>query len=299
MYNLGEKSNKHRSTRDNDKTMSNLKVSLIIAFYKDLEALELIFNALRHQTYKNFEVIVAEDDEAPETKSFLAKYNDLDIVHVSHPDVGRTKAVAQNKAVCASTGEYLIFIDGDCIPYSTFIEGHLTLSAPKRVMSGRRVNLPEDLSSQLRQGLLSSGVLEKQFWRYSISNLMWKKGTHYEQGFYFNPKGFIYNSIINSKSRNTQILGCNFSCHKKDFIAVNGFDESYGASILGDDTDLNWRFVDYGATLCSCKNIANLFHLHHERPTYTYDPTEDLRRFNERKAAHLFFCEQGINQYLD
>jgi len=277
--------------------MPRPKVSLIIAFYKDLEALGLIFDALRHQTYKNFEVVVAEDDEAPETKTFLAKYTDLDILHVSHPDVGRTKAVAQNRAACASTGEYLIFIDGDCIPYTTFIEGHIFFSAPKRVMSGRRVNLPKRLSEKLRQGSLSSIALEKYFLWYAMSNLMWNKDTHYEQGFHFNPERRFYNSIITLKSRNTQILGCNFSCHKEDFVAINGFDESYGISILGDDTDLNWRFKDYGAELKSCKNIANLLHLHHERPKYNHDPTEHLKRFNERKAAHQFYCEQGIRQH--
>ena len=110
-----------------------MKVSIIIAFYKDLEALDLIFRALRRQTYKNFEVVVAEDNDAPKTKAFLAAQTGLSIAHVHHPDVGRTKAAAQNKAVCAATGDYLIFIDGDCVPFSTFIEGHVALSAPKRV----------------------------------------------------------------------------------------------------------------------------------------------------------------------
>ncbi|WP_455206354.1 glycosyltransferase [Kaarinaea lacus] len=277
--------------------MQNLKASLIIAFYKDLEALGLILEALRRQTYKNFEVVIAEDNDSPHTKEFLTKQTGLEIIHTYHPDVGRTKAAAQNKAVCASTGEYLIFIDGDCIPYTTFIEGHIQFSAPKRVMSGRRVNLPERISTRIRQGSISPNKLEKYFWWYVMSNLMWRKGTHYEQGLYFNPKGAFYNSLIETKSRNTQLLGCNFSCYKTDFFAINGFDESYGLSILGDDTDLNWRFIDYGAQLKSCKNIANIFHLHHARPKYNYDPSEDLKRFNERKAAHLYCCEQGISQH--
>ncbi|KPJ93660.1 MAG: hypothetical protein AMJ53_06850, partial [Gammaproteobacteria bacterium SG8_11] len=92
-----------------------MKVSIIIAFYKDLEALGLIFDALRRQTYKNFEVVVAEDDEAPDTKRFLAAQQGMEIAHIHHPDIGRTKAAAQNQAVCSATGEYLIFIDGDCI----------------------------------------------------------------------------------------------------------------------------------------------------------------------------------------
>ncbi len=274
-----------------------MKVSIIIAFYKDLEALGLIFDALRRQTYKNFEVVVAEDDNAPETKRFLAAQRGLEISHINHPDIGRTKAAAQNQAVCAANGEYLIFIDGDCIPFSTFIEGHIAYSAPKRVMSGRRVNLPDILSRKLRVGTLSSDRLENNYSWYALRHLIWNKEVHYEQGFFVNPNGLVYRLFFKSRNRNTQILGCNFSCFKKDFIAINGFDESYGLSILGDDTDLNWRFADYGAELRSCKNIANMFHLHHNRPTYDYDPSEDLKRFNERKAAHMFYCEHGVNQY--
>jgi glycosyltransferase involved in cell wall biosynthesis len=277
--------------------MPHPKASLIIAVYKDLEALRLILDALRRQTYPHFEVVVAEDDDSPETPDLLADYSDLTLVHVSHPDIGRTKQAAQNKAVCASRGEYLIFIDGDCIPYSTFIEGHLSLSAPRQVLSGRRVNLPDGLSSALRQGHLSPPRLEHRYFWYFLKSLAWDREVRAEQGLYFRPDGIVYKRFLASRERHTQILGCNFSCHRHDFFAINGFDESYGRSILGDDNDLNWRFPDYGATLRSCKNVANVFHLHHQRPSYEYDPTEDLRRFNERKAAHQYRCEQGLSQY--
>ena len=274
-----------------------MKVSLIIAFYKDLVALDLILDAMRRQTYKNFEIVVAEDNNAPETRALLAQHQDLPIIHNHHPDIGRTKAAAQNKAVCASTGDYVIFIDGDCIPYSHFIEGHVKFSKPKTVISGRRVNLPDTLSTRLRNKTLQLDRLESRYAWYVARYLLWDKQSHFEQGFFFKPEGRLYQSVIAKRKRNTQILGCNFSCYKDDFVAINGFDESYGLSILGDDTDLNWRFADYGASIRSCKNIANVFHLFHQRPVYDYDYREDLRRFNERKAAHLYICEQGINQY--
>jgi len=274
-----------------------MKVSVIVAVYKDLEALALILDAMARQTYKNLEVVVAEDNDAPETKKFLAQYKNLDIVHTYHPDIGRTKQASQNRAVCASTGDYLIFIDGDCIPYSTFVAGHVALAGPKRILSGRRVNLPENLSTQIRNHILSAETLENNYWWFSLKQLAWDREVRFEQGIYVQPDGWLYRRYIGNRSRNTQLLGCNFSCFKEDFVAINGFDESYGLSILGDDTDLNWRFVDYGCELHSCKNVANMFHLYHRRPTYDYDPTEDFRRFNERKAAKQYKCEKGISQY--
>jgi len=62
--------------------MPNPKVSLIIAFSKDLEALGFIFDVLRRQTYKNFEVVVAEYNDSPDTTTFLAKQTDLEIIYI-------------------------------------------------------------------------------------------------------------------------------------------------------------------------------------------------------------------------
>lgn len=276
-----------------------MKVSIIIAFYKDLVALELILDALVRQSYQNIEVVIAEDNNDSQTTVLIAKYKEkLDIVHNRHEDIGRTKAVAQNKAICAATGAYLVFIDGDCVPFSTFVEGHVALSAKKQILSGRRVNVDAALSKKMRQHRLKTETFEKNYLFYVLTDLIWRKKTHYEQGFYVKPYGFVYNKLIARKKRNVQILGCNFSCYKEDFVAINGFDESYGLSILGDDTDLNWRFVDYGAIISSCKNVANLFHLDHKRPSYPdFDPSEDLERFNRVKSEHKFFCDQGLDQY--
>ena len=276
-----------------------MKVSIVIAFYKDLEALELILEALTRQTYSNFEVVIAEDNNDTDTITLVNRFRrKLDIIHSSHEDVGRTKAAAQNKAICKATGEYLVFIDGDCVPYSTFVEGHVVLSEKKKVLSGRRVNVDASLSSAMRKKQLKTSSFEKYYLFYVLTDLIWHKKTHYEQGFYVKPYGMLYNKFIAKKKRNVQILGCNFSCFKEDFVAINGFDESYGLSILGDDTDLNWRFIDYGAVIASCKNVANVFHLDHKRPSYLdFDPSEDLARFNKVKAAHKFYCDQGLDQY--
>ena len=48
-------------------------ISLIISFYKRLDFLELIFQSLDKQSYKNFEVIIAEDNNDPQTVEFINK----------------------------------------------------------------------------------------------------------------------------------------------------------------------------------------------------------------------------------
>lgn len=99
-----------------------MKASLIIAIYRDIEALSVIIEALKKQTYTNFEVIIAEDGNSKEVKEFISTIENLDIKHTTQEDIGIRKSRSVNNGILASSGEYLIFIDGDCVPYSTFVE---------------------------------------------------------------------------------------------------------------------------------------------------------------------------------
>lgn len=274
-----------------------MKVSLIIAFYKDVEALSLIFAALRYQTYTNFEVVIAEDDEAPETTAFLEKNNDLDTIHIHHPDIDITKNVAQNKAICASNGDYLIFIDGDCVPYSAFIANHVVLAEKGKVLSGRRVNLGSKISGKLRKKELSLLKLEKFYLAY-YPILALDATSHIEQGIYLNPNGWMYAALKKRKS-NLNILGCNFSCFKKDMVEINGFDESYGHTAVADDTDLQWRFEAYGMKMKSCKFAANIYHLYHYRAPECYESqlTPELELMYERKTIGNYKAHKGLDSH--
>ena len=133
-----------------------MKASLIIAVYKDVEALSLIVKALKTQTYKNFEVVIAEDGNSKEMREFISSVDGIDIKHTTQDDIGIRKCRSVNNGILASSGEYLIFIDGDCIPYSTFIESHIKLAEDGYVLSGRRVNLGPKYSKKLRENKISA-----------------------------------------------------------------------------------------------------------------------------------------------
>lgn len=272
-----------------------MRVSLIIAVYKDIEALSIIVDALRHQTYKNFEVVVAEDNDSDEMKSYISSIKDLDIKHVFQEDLGVRKTRSQNNGILASSGEYLIFIDGDCIPHSKFIEGHVQLSEDKKVLSGRRSNLGPKFSQKLRDKQLTPLEFEHAFFRNFLKIAKDSEEGHVEEGFWLNPKGFIFRKFL--KDRNTQLLGCNFSCFRKDIVAINGFDEGYGVSPLSDDTDISWRLQALGLDLKSCRNVAIVFHLFHKRSVK--DPTSDemMELFLDNKKHNRYICAEGLNTH--
>ncbi|MFA6197499.1 MAG: glycosyltransferase [Sulfurimonas sp.] len=241
-----------------------MKVSLIVAVYKDIEALDLIVSALKLQTYKNFELIVAEDNNSDEMRKYVSSISEIDVIHTYQEDRGVRKSRSVNNAILKATGEYLIFIDGDCIPYATFVESHVYLAEKSTVLSGRRLNLGELFSLKLREKKIESTYLEKNI----LSNFFELKKDikegHLEAGIYINPRNILYRLLF-KKRKNSSLLGCNYSCFKEDMLKINGLDESYGASPVADDTDMEWRFRKAGLSIKSCKFAANIFHLYHTR----------------------------------
>lgn len=269
-----------------------MKVSVLVAIYKDLEALKLIINALKQQTYRDFEVIVAEDNDAQEVKNYLASVDAFfPIKHYFHPDNGLQKAIARNASIRMSEGEYLIFIDGDTIPYTTFVESHVALAEPKKVLCGRRVNLEDGLSNALRQGKITSFELER-IWKF-LPQLLKDKTRHIEQGLRFSPNGWVH-SFLSSRDKNIHMVGSNFSCFKTDIMAINGCDESMTDGPGVDDTDLEWRFIASGVTMKSCKYCANLFHLNHGRNDRQEIYDQNVIRMKEKQRNGEIVCQNGI-----
>lgn len=271
-----------------------MRVSVIVAVYKDVQSLSLIITALKRQTYKNFEVIIAEDGENPQMKEYVASITDLDVKHTTQEDIGVRKARSQNNGIIASLGEYLIFIDGDCVPYTTFVEAHVSLAESGTVLSGRRVNLSESLTQKIKSGTLDIIDIEKRLYRYI--GLAFEKNSKYEYGVYLSPTGWFYPLLSKLRKRNTSILGCNFSCFREDMDALNGFDEGYGETSLSDDTDLDWRFRAAGLEIKSCKNVANQFHLWHTYNERDIGPFY-WEKMVKNKEINLFACELGLNKH--
>jgi GT2 family glycosyltransferase len=90
------------------------------------------------------------------------------------------------------------------------------------------------------------------------------------------------------------LVGCNFSCSKAALEEINGFDESYEAPGLGEDTDIQWRLEAKGYCLKSIKFLAPLFHLYHPR-SYGYSAVNE-QIFLANRASNRSVCENGLRR---
>jgi GT2 family glycosyltransferase len=266
-----------------------IETSLIVSVYKDAEKLECILRSLCFQTAKNFEVIVSEDGQSSEISACIArfKHSPFPLKHLTQEDRGFQKTKALNQAVRAARADYLIFIDGDCVPHPRFIESHFENRQSRVVLAGRRVELGKTFSQQLvgtprLLDRLSSpwGLLK------SIIPLTLDGSK--------NPESGIYSARLNkfSKRLNVPLLGCNFSCFRSSLEMVNGFNEEFRAPGIGEDTDLEWRLLRAGERIQSVKFLTPLFHLWHDR-NYPLSE-ENVRIFEETKRQDHWLARLGL-----
>jgi len=127
-------------------------ISVIVTTYNREDALEAVLRALARQSDRDFEVIVADDGSKPTTAERVAAWKDKigqRLEHVWHEDRGFRAAEIRNRAILASRGTYVIFLDGDCIARPDFMATHRRLAEPGWFVTGNRILLSPALTAQV------------------------------------------------------------------------------------------------------------------------------------------------------
>ncbi|MBR5694880.1 MAG: glycosyltransferase [Paludibacteraceae bacterium] len=265
----------------------NTDISLIIAVYNNMHWLKMIFAMLQKQSFKNFEVVIADDGSSPENvreMDEMAGKASFPVQHVWHEDKGWRKDIILNKAVVASKSEYLVFLDGDCIPDKNFIKDHYNLRKKGYVIAGKRVQLTQEISDKLTPELVERGYLRSQF-----LTLLCSKERHTENVIRIPLR--LRMGLI--KPKKGLLLGCNFGIYKEDLLKVNGFDERYLAPATGEDTDLEARLKRVGIPVLRYNFICRVYHRKHKRKEI---PSSNGSIFEENNRLQVGYTPYGIDQ---
>src|SRR5690242_14771033 len=100
-------------------------LTVVVAVYNAAHYLELVLCALRRQSMPDFEVVIADDGSGPPIAELLGTAaGGLLLRHCWQPDEGFRKNRMLNEAVARSATDYLLFIDGDCVPHRHFVRDH-------------------------------------------------------------------------------------------------------------------------------------------------------------------------------
>lgn len=264
-----------------------MQLSLIIPVYKNIPFLHAILSRMHHQEHQKFEVIVAEDDNDEKMKNYLLdmrKNVSFKLSHVSQKDNGFRKNKIMNKAISVAESEFLVFIDGDCVPAPKFLKEYAKAAQKNTIHWGRRVMLDEELTNKMLDN--TDPITFPNFMQ-----LVNSKSEKIEEAVY-SP----YLNMFRTSDRNFK--GCNWGVFKEDILKVNGFDEDYVHATAGEDDDMEWRLKSVGLEKKSLRNKAIVYHLHH-KPNYNEDSIKINSNLMQGKMKiGEAVVKKGISQYL-
>ena len=111
----------------NTQLKSNPLVSIIVPAYNVGRYIEECVRSIMNQSYKQIEIIVVDDGSPDDTPIIIDKLAAIDkrIVLIHQQNAG--VSAARNAGIKASTGEYLVFVDGDDYIAPDFVEYMLRL----------------------------------------------------------------------------------------------------------------------------------------------------------------------------
>ena len=99
-------------------------LSVVVLTYEWPEALDVALRALSEEEDQPFEVVVADDGSGPATACVVERWRSelsVPLLHVRHEDRGWRKCRIVNLAAVAARGDYLLFVDGDCLGRRGFL----------------------------------------------------------------------------------------------------------------------------------------------------------------------------------
>lgn len=230
--------------------------SVVVTTYNWKQALGLCLRSIGKQAVLPMEVIVADDGSRPDTRELvqaMARDFPVPLQHVWQEDLGFRAARVRNLGVAASSGDYVIFIDGDMLLHPRFVADHLALIRPGTYLQGGRLNISPEGSKRLLDGA-----------RPAFSPFM---PLARAQGGELKRKHAIRLPFLARKRALGRLgygvpMSCNMGVWRSDLDRVNGFDDAYEGWGREDD-DLACRLEHAGIERMPLRYAALAIHLWH------------------------------------
>lgn len=268
-------------------------ISVIVTTYNWPEALQLCLDSLFAQTDRHFEILIADDGSRPENlekaRSFCAAAP-VPIEHIHHEDRGFRAGTIRNKAAAKSRGDYLLFIDGDCLLKPDFIRRHRQMAETGYFVPGNRILLSQSFTSEV---LAKQMPIYLRRWPYFWMLRLFGRINRISALLHL-PLGKLR---ILQPRKWAKAMTCNLGVWRSDFIAVNGFDEVFEGWGY-EDSDLVIRLIHAGVRRKEGRFAAPVLHLWHPHNDKSRQDM-NYQRLMDRLAREDFkVAERGVSQYL-
>ena len=265
-----------------------MRTAFVVLTYNRSDALLAVLRSLAPQCGPDDRVLIADDGSRPEQVAMLRAglpAFPCPVHHIWHPDVGFTAARSRNLGASQAQTDYLVFLDGDCVPNRGFVAHHLALAQPGHFVNGSRVLLSERLTRRAIKGEIDLTQLTAVQWlRLRLAGDV-NKLTH-----------LLYCPAapgrVQTGFRWKGIRSCNFGIWYGDFQAVNGFDESF-SGWGHEDADLVLRLQHHGSRRKNGFLATEVFHLWHREDSRA-GAAGNRERVVQRMRGNLVRAERGL-----
>ncbi|HEX3716384.1 MAG TPA: glycosyltransferase family 2 protein [Verrucomicrobiae bacterium] len=256
------------------------QITLIISTYQRPDALEKVLRGVARQVEMPGEILLADDGSGPATRAMIEQWQQkLPIRHFWHEDIGFRKTIILNKCLAAAKGDYVVLLDGDCVPHPRFIADHAGLAEKNFWVQGRRSFVQERFAAVFD---LETASIWRAIFAGQITG--WPKAIRWPL------------PVIERNTGQRGIIGCNMGVWRDDLLAVNGFDEEY-LGWGGEDSDLGTRLYHLGRPRKFVYGRAIVFHLNH--PAHERAQADAAwKRLAETIRSGKIRCERGVLQYF-
>ena len=268
-----------------------MSISVVVTTYNRPDALRAVLDGLGAQTDRAFEVLVADDGSRDDTRELVesfARGAQVPVRHVWQEDRGFRAGAARNRATALAYGDYVVFLDGDCVPRPEFIGRHRLLIRRGWMVAGNRVLLSESFTKEALAKHLPLHLWTDDQWR----------AAHRRRD--INRTLPLRNLALGplrrlAASRWQRVRTCNLGVWRRDLKRVNGFDEFFEGWGY-EDSDLAVRLINAGVRRKEGAYATGVLHLwHHENDRRAEG--ENWNRLQQRIRDHATWAERGLDQY--
>lgn len=271
-----------------------MRLSVVVTTYNHPEWLEKVLWGFEAQTYRDFELLVADDgsdDRTRERIDHLRPQLRYPLVHVWHPKQGFRKCTILNAAIARATGAYLFFTDGDCIPRPDLLAVHAALAEPGRFLSGGYLKLPMATSQAITREDILAGRATDFAWLRAHGTPSDRQSRRLAWG---PTMARLLDAITPTRP---SFNGHNASAWRDDLVRVNGFDERLEWGGL--DRELGERLENAGVRGKQVRHRALVVHLDHGRGYKRPEAIARNRAIRDEVAAkRLARTEHGLDAHL-
>ncbi len=272
--------------------MTPPSISVIISTYNQPKWLEKVLWGYSVQTYKDFEIIIADDGSEEQTAHLISSFKEyfpVPLQHLWHEDKGYRRQEILNIAITKARHDYIIMTDGDCIPHKNMVAIHAKHAKKGYFLSGGYCKVSMKLSNAITREAILAGDCFRLRWLRKIDTI------GFSQALKLGAKGLLAHLLNHLTPTRRTFNNCNSSAWKADIVAINGYDErmKYG----GSDVELGDRLKNNSIKAIQVRHTALCIHLDHPR---SYKTPESLANSSTRikytRENKIIFTPYGIKK---